>query len=705
MKKQLLGALLFASCATQEAATRADEKPAVVEPAPEAKPVAKFIADLTRPMPAGLDEAAMDFTADPCTDFYQYACGGWMKATEIPGDRALYSRGFVSIADRNEAALKEILEEAAAGKLPKETPFARQMGDAYASCTDEAALEKALPEVKKFIAANTNTKTPNDLAKSVGALHAAGYRPFFRIGAQQDLKISSEVIAGFDQGGLGLPDRDYYVEDNARMKGVREAYQAYVEKIFTLAGEKPEVAKKNAEDVMALETRLAKASLTMVERRDPQKLYNRINRDGLDKQAGNFPWGTYLNALGAKNLTAINVSSVPFFVELSNVARETSPEVLKTYLTWVVLRGSIPALPKAFQDESFAFASKNFTGAKQDRPRWKKCVGFVDGDLGEALGREFARRLFPEESKARTNAMVAALQGSFETNLASLKWMDDATRATALTKVRSMVGNNKIGYPNVWRDYSSVKTDRKSFFNTSLATSRFEIARQLAKIGKPVDRNEWLMSANTVNAYFEPQKNEIVFPAGILQPPFFNKDATDAVNFGSMGMVVGHEITHGFDDEGRQFDADGNLKDWWSEASGKDFVQRASCVKRQYDEYVAIDDLHVKGDLTLGENVADLGGLKLAHAAMVEWNNKRGPVAAAPQRFDDSQQFFLGFAQSWCTKVRKEQAIQRVTTDPHSPPYWRVNGPLGNSDAFKSAFKCADDAKMIRTGAARCTVW
>ncbi len=704
MKKQLLGALLFASCATQEAATRPVEaKPA--ETAAEVAPaVKKWVADMTKPMPAGLDETAMDFTADPCTDFYQYACGGWMAKVEIPSDRALYSRGFVSIAERNEAALKEIVEQAAAGALPKETPFAKQMGDAYASCMDEPALEKSLPVIQKFIAANSNTKTANDLAKSVGALHAAGYRPFFRIGSQQDLKNSSEVIAGFDQGGLGLPDRDYYTEDNSRMKGVREAYVAYIEKLFSLTGDAPEAAKKKAADVMALETRLAKASLTMVERRDPQKLYNRVDRKGLESQAGNFAWGTYLSALGAKNLTAINVSSVAFFVELSSIAKDTSPEILKTYLSWVVLRGSVPAMPKAFQDEAFAFSSKNFTGAKQDRPRWKKCVGFVDGDLGEALGREFARRLFPEESKARTNAMVAALQGSFEKNLGALVWMDEATRAAALTKVRAMVGNNKIGYPNQWRDYGSVKTDRASFFNTSLATSRFETARQLAKIGKPVDRGEWLMSAPTVNAYFEPQKNEIVFPAGILQPPFFNKDAADAVNFGSMGMVVGHEITHGFDDEGRQFDAEGNLKDWWSESSGKDFVQRASCVKRQFDDYVAVDDLHVKGDLTLGENVADLGGLKLAHAAMVEWQGKKAPTDAA-SRFSDSQQFFLGFAQSWCTKVRKEQAIQRVTTDPHAPPYWRVNGPLGNLDAFNAAFECSAGAKMVRAGAQRCTVW
>lgn len=704
MKNQLLGALLLASCATQEAVTH----PAEPVPAPVVAPVAKvepkkFTVDTSKPMPAGLDEAALDLTADPCTDFYQYACGGWMAKAEIPADRSMNSRGFIAIIDRNEEALKGILEEAAAGKLPPNTPFAKQMGEAYASCVDEPALEKALPDVKKFIAANTNLKNATDLAKAVGTLHAAGYHPFFASGAQQDLKVATEVIIGLDQGGLGLPDRDYYLDESERMKGIRESYLAYVEKLFTMAGDKPEVAKAAAATVMALETRLAKASLTRVERRDPQKLYNRVDRKGLKEKAGDFAWDAYFTAAGAKDAQAVNISSVPFFVELAAIAKDTKPEVLKPYLTWVVLRGSVSALSKAFQDESFTFMSKNFTGAKTDRPRWKKCVAFVEGDLGEALGREFARRYFPEDSKARTSAMVASLQASFEKNLETLAWMDGDTRKMALVKVRSMVGNNKIGYPSVWRDYSSVKTDKKSFFNTSLATSRFEMARQFAKVGKPVDRTEWLMAANAVNAYYEPQKNEIVFPAGILQPPFFNKDATDAVNFGSMGMVVGHEITHGFDDEGRQYDADGNLKDWWTEATGKIFVGRVECVKKQYDNYVAVDDLKLKGDMTLGENVADLGGIKLAHAAMVEWYAKKG--AAEATRYDASQQFFLGFAQSWCTKIRPEQARLRVNTDPHSPANWRVNGPLGNSDAFKTAFQCTEQAKMVRSGGDRCNVW
>lgn len=700
MKKKLLGALLLASCATQQTAT----KPTEPAPAPAKVEPQRFTADLSKPMPAGLDEAALDLAADPCTDFYQYACGGWMAKTEIPNDRAVYSRGFVSILERNELNLKGILEEAADGKLPAGTPFAQQLGDAYASCMDEASLEKALPDVKKYIAGITAVKSAADLAKQVGTLHADGFNAFFEIGAQQDLKVASEVIVGLDQGGLGLPDKDYYLDDSQKMKDIRAAYLATLEKVFTLSGEKADAAKKSAEAVLALETRLAKASLSRVERRDPQKLYNRVERKGLKEKAGDFAWDAYFTATGLKDAQAINVTSVPYFTELSALARDTKPDALKPYLAWVVLRGSTNALPKAFQDESFAFTSKNFTGAKEDRLRWKKCVSFVDGELGEALGREFARRYFPEESKARTNAMVASLQGSFEKNLDTLPWMDAETRKMALVKVRAMVGNNKIGYPNQWRDYGAVKTDRKSFFKTGMATSRFEHQRQLAKVGKPVDRNEWLMSPPTVNAYYEPQKNEIVFPAGILQPPFFNKDATDAVNFGAMGMVVGHEITHGFDDEGRQFDAEGNLKDWWTEASGKAFVDRAACVKSQYDGYTAIDELKVKGDLTLGENVADLGGLKLAHAAMTDWYAKQAP-AAAPARFDPSQQFFLGMAQSWCTRVRPEAARVRAKTDPHSPAYWRVNGPLSNLDAFKAAFQCTEGAKMVRAGAERCNVW
>lgn len=701
MKNRIFaGTLLLAACATQEAAQKPEPAP-VAQVKPEPK---KLVIDQSKPLPPGLDEGSLDLTADPCNDFYQYACGGWLAKNEIPADKPIFSRGFVSIADRNEQNLKAILDEAAANKLPEGTPFAKQLGDYYASCMDLERAEKALPDVKKFVAQVTAFKNPTELAKAVGLAHQNGANAFFNVGSTQDLKNSTEVIGGLDQGGLGLPDRDLYVQDDDRSKKIREAYQAYLTTMFTLYGQKSDEAKKSADTVLALETRLAKASMTRVERRDPQKLYNRVNRSGLKEKAGNFGWDAYFTALGAKDLQAINVSSVAFFEEVSNIAKDTKPDVLKTYLTWVVIRGSIPAMPKAFQDESFSFASKNFSGAKEDRPRWKKCVAFADGDLGEVLGREYARRFFPEASKQRTNAMVQALQGSFEKNLSTLPWMDQATRDAALAKAKRLVDNNKIGYPNSWRDYSSLKTERGSFFNNALAANRFGMARDLAKAGKPVDRAEWLMTPPTVNAYYEPQKNEIVFPAGILQPPFFNQDATDAVNFGSMGMVVGHELTHGFDDQGRQFDLEGNLKDWWSEASGKQFVERVSCVKKQFDGYTAVDDLKLKGDLTLGENVADLGGLKLAHAAMIEWYTKIGAEDGTNYRYSLSQQFFLGMAQSWCTKARPEQMRIRVMTDPHSPPYWRVNGPMSNLDAFQAAFQCTE-GKMVRQGADRCSVW
>ncbi|MBL8924035.1 MAG: M13 family metallopeptidase [Myxococcaceae bacterium] len=693
--------VVLAGCATQKAEAPPPAAPAKEVAAPPPAPP-KFVADPSKPMPPGLDEAAMDPSADPCDDFYQYACGGWMAKTEIPADRPLYSRGFVSILERNEQLSKAILDEAAANALPGGTPFAKQLGDYYATCTDEAGLEKSLPEVQKFIGQLAKVKDAKSLATAVGTLHASGFRAFFDLGAIQDLKNSSEVVGSLDQSGLGLPDRDYYFDEDK--KNVRELYRSHVEAMFGLLGLDPKLCQRRADEVMAIETRLAKVSQTRVERRDPNKLYNRVDRKGLVEQAKDFPWDAYFAAVGAKELTAINVNSVPYFVELAAIVKDTKPELLTSYLTWVVLRSSTPALPRRFQDEAFTFASKALTGAKADRPRWKKCVAWADADLGEALGREFVRRAFGEDGKARTSAMVESLQRSFEGNLKALSWFDEPTRAAALTKVTRMVGNNKIGYPAAWRDYAALTTSRASFFSNSLAANRFEVRRQLAKVGKPVDRNEWLMSPPTVNAYYDPQKNEIVFPAGILQPPFFNRDATDAVNFGSMGMVVGHELTHGFDDEGRQFDVDGNVKDWWSPAVGKAFVEKAACVKTQFDAYTAIGELKVKGDLTLGENIADLGGLKLAHAAMADWYAKKGD-ADAQYRFSRSQQFFLGFAQSWCTKVRDETAKVRAATDPHAPPHLRVRGPLGNLDAFEAAFQCGPRAPMIRRGAQRCVVW
>ena len=700
MRRLLIACLTLAACATEKPAqklepanTSANTTTTVEAP--------KAVGDPSKPMPPGLDESAMNARADPCKDFYEYACGTWMVKTEIPADKPLYSRSFVRIYEQNELKLREILDEAVANTLPKETPFAKQLGDYYGTCMDEAALEKALPEVKAFAAKYSAPKNAKELAKAVGELQAQGVSPFFNASSMQDLKDSSQVVLSLDQGGLGLPDRDYYLKTDEKTKAVRDAYAAHVEKMFVLWGEKPEAAKKASETVMVLESRLATVSQTIVERREPQNLYNRVDRKGLKEKAPDFQWDAYLAALGGKDLQAINVNSVPYFSELSKLAKENKAAELKTYFTWVIMRWAVPMLPRAFADEQFAYTSKALTGAKEDRPRWKKCVAWTDGDLGEAVGREFVRRHFGDEGKKLTNAMVLELQKSFEKNLGSLAWMDAPTRAAALAKVQRMAGNNKIGYPDKWRDYSSVKTDRKSFFANQLAANRFALKRELDKVGKPPDRTEWLMSPPTVNAYNEPQKNEIVFPAGILQPPFFDRAASDAVNFGAMGMVVGHEITHGFDDEGRKYDVDGNVKDWWTEASGKAFEARVACVEEQFNGYTALEDVKLNGKLTLGENVADLGGLKLAYSAMQDWYKQKG--GSPEYRYTPPQQFFLGYAQAWCTKVRPETARMRAAVDPHAPPYWRVNGPLANLASFQEAFSCKADAAMVKPK--RCDVW
>ncbi|MFO0727627.1 MAG: M13 family metallopeptidase [Myxococcota bacterium] len=650
------------------------------------------------PLPPGLDLSAMDPKANPCEDFYRFSCGGWMDSTEIPNDRPSTSRGFVMIHDRNELILKDILERAAAKKLSKNDANAQKLGDYWATCIDDGGRTTALTEVKKALAGFKGIAGGKKLAEAVGKLHANAVRPLFNFASSPDLKDASHVVAHLSEGGLGLPDRDYYVVDTPDKLKVRDLYKAHVAKMFELLGDKPEDAAKKSAVVLELETRLAKVTQTKVEQRDPEKQHHRLDLAGLKKDFGAFDWSAYLSAAGFPKLTEINVTHPEFVAELAKIAGESAAERNEIYLSWVYLREVAQTLPKSFEEQDFAFRSQALTGAKEDRLRWKKCVGWADAQLGEILGQVFVSEQFGADSKERTLSMVKSLEESFEANLASLSWMDEGTKAVAKKKISAML--NKIGYPDKWRDYSSYKTDRKSFLGNYLRGTAFEVRRDLEKVGKPVDKSEWLMTPPTVNAYNDPQTNQIVFPAGILQPPFFNREAPDAVNFGAMGMVVGHEITHGFDDEGRKFDADGNLKDWWSEAAGKQFESRTQCVKEQFDGYVAVDDLHVKGDLTLGENVADLGGLKLSLQAMKAWEAKH---PAPYQGWTSSQLFFLGYGQSWCTKRRPEDSRVRVNVDPHSPPIWRVNGPLSNLKAFSEAFGCKAGQKMARPNA--CEVW
>ena len=696
MKKALLAACCLAASACKTA------EPPPTPPAPATPPPAP--AAESRPVPPGVDAAAMNPQANPCEDFYEYACGNWMKTTEIPADRPRWSRGFDAISARNEEVLRDILVAAADGKAPPDTAYAQKLGDFYGACVDEAKLEGGLPSLKAEVAKLAAVKNAKALAQTVGSLHARSIFPLFRMGASNDLKDASQMIGEVDQGGLGLPDRDFYLREDEKSKALLGAYREHVKNMFVLVGETPEAAAASAAAVLEVETALAKASLTRVERREPKNLYHRIERKGLKTEAPAFPWDVYFTAAGAKDVQTLNVTHVPFFKEVDRLTKTAKPESWRPYLTWHYVSSVTPTLPKAFQDERFNF-SRNLSGAKEDVARWKKCVRFTNAALGEALAQPFITQTFGADGKTTTQQMVVEIEKAFERDLDTLEWMDKATKEQALVKVRRIV--NKIGYPDKWRNYDALKVSRASFLDSYLNAAAFEHARELAKIGQPVDKSEWLMSPPTVNAYYNPPFNEIVFPAGILQPPFFNRDATAPVNFGAIGMVVGHEITHGFDDEGRQYDAEGNLRDWWTPGSDKAFRERVACVKTQYDGYTAIDDVKLNGALTLGENVADLGGLKLAHAAMEAWLSRDAEAArqAGGYRFTPSQQFFLGYAQSWCSSYRDEFARQMALLDPHSPPYWRVNGPVGNLREFQKAFSCNAEAKLVRPAAQRCEVW
>jgi endothelin-converting enzyme/putative endopeptidase len=689
VKRLLVLALLAASCAS--APPNRPAPPPMTAPAALAPP----------PMPAGLDAAALDPSANPCDDFYQFACGGWLKATPIPPDRSVWGRGFNVIEERNEQTLKEILELIAEGKPPPGTPYAKQLGDYYATCMDESKLDSALPELRTALRRLDRVSTSKQVATEVARLHDAGADVLFAYGSTQDFKDATQVIGVVAQGGLGLPDRDYYLSDAPKMKEIREGYRAYVAQMFGLLGDPPAVAAKKANQVLEVETKLAQESLDRVSLRDPNKVYHRKDPKALAKVAPGFDWNQYFTAVGTPGVQVLNVSHPPFATEVGQVVRKVPRAQLRNYFAWRLISSQVIALPKPFADAQFAFNSKFLTGAKEDRPRWKKCVAATDLGLGEALAVPYVNQTFGADGKAVTKAMVDQIEQAFDANLDTLSWMDAATKARAREKAKAVF--NKIGYPDKWKTYDGLVTDRGTFLGNHMRAMAYENARDLKKIGKPLDRTEWLMTPPTVNAYYQPPMNEIVFPAGILQPPFFAKDATDAVNFGAMGMVVGHELTHGFDDEGRQFDAKGNLTDWWTPESGKAFVDRVSCVKNQFDGYVAIDDLHVNGALTLGENVADLGGLKLAFAAMQAYAKAHPDRVAAPSRFTPEQQFFLGNAQAWCTNIRPEEARRRVTVDPHSPPRYRVNGPLSNLPQFQQAFGCKAGDRMVAQN--RCEVW
>jgi putative endopeptidase len=543
-------------------------------------------------------------------------------------------------------------------------------------------------------------KDGKELAGVIKALYLAGLHPVFAFSSGQDFKDATSVIGQLEQGGLGLPDRDYYVEKDEKSVKIRAAYEVHVAKMLELAKLDP----KAAGAILAIETDLAKASMRRVDRRDPKKVYHKMALSGLAKLSPQFAWEGFVEGMGVSKSAPLNVAQPEFFKSLGALSKQ-KVEDLKVYLKWLVIHERAGSLTKAIVDEDFKFRSENLTGAKALMPRWKRCVKSTDGALGEALAQKFVKDHFGAEGKEKALAMIGEIEAAMQKNLDGLGWMDDATRKRALDKLHKI--KNKIGYPDAWRNYDALPVSRESHGKNVLSAEAFETRRLLAKIGKPLDRGEWYMTPPMVNAYYDANMNEMVFPAGILQPPFFDKKATDALNFGAIGMVMGHELTHGFDDEGRQFDGDGNMKEWWTTKVSKEFDKRASCVVEQFNGFTALPgeggkpDVKVDGKLTLGENIADLGGLKLAYAAF-KATHKDAPTVSG---FSPEQQFFLGYAQGWCQNARPQYRAMLTKVDPHSPPRLRVNGPVSNLPEFAAAFSCKEGSKMSRPPADRCEVW
>jgi putative endopeptidase len=528
----------------------------------------------------------------------------------------------------------------------------------------------------------------------------AGSNALFHFSSEQDAKDSTQEIARADQGGLGLPERDYYVKDDAKSVEIRQQYLAHMQRMFALLGESGERAAADAQIVMDIETALARASLDVVSRRDPAKVYHKIRTADLAHNLNpSFDWMRYLEGISAQNIESLNVAVPEFFKQLDGLINTTELENWKAYLSWHLLRSQATMLPSAFVNERFNFYGKVLTGAKELRPRWKRCVQAADGDLGEALGRKYVEQNFGADSKERVERMVAALERAMSGDIADLPWMTPATKKLALVKLRAIA--NKIGYPDQWRDYSALKIARGDALGNSQRSNAFEFHRQLAKIGKPVDRSEWQMTPPTVNAYYDAQMNDINFPAGFLQPPAFDKTMDDAVNFGNIGSTIGHELTHGFDDEGRQFDAKGNLRDWWTAEDAREFEKRAACMVDEYSGFTAVDDLRLNGKLTLGENAADSGGLRVAYMALLD--TLSGKVPRKIDGYTAEQRFFLGYGQGNCENLTDELARMLAQTDPHSPGKYRVNGVVSNMPEFQKAFGCTAGQPMVRVKA--CRVW
>jgi putative endopeptidase len=658
------------------------------------------------PYSPSLDVSSMDKSIDPCVDLYTYSCGGWQKKNPIPPDQTSWSV-YGKLYQDNLFFLRGMLEEAAK-PVSDRNAVTQKIGDFYAACMDESAIEKrGLASIQPDLDAIARIKSEKDLTPVVARLQFTYSRysysssMLFTAGSNQDPDNSENVIADVDQGGLGMPDRDYYLKDDAKSKETREHYLQHVQKVLELIGESPATAKQNAVTIMRLETAMAKASLSRVDRRDPHKLVHKMKLAELTQLAPNFDWTVYYREMHYPEFPILNVDSPDFLKELNSLLASESIDSWKTYLRFHVADISSPYLSPKFVDENFEFYRKYLRGAKEQQPRWKRCVQYVDHNLGEALGQVYVAKVFSPELKASTVDMVQRIEDAMGQRIRDLDWMSPETKQQALVKLAGI--RNKIGYPDKWRDYSSVKIVRDDFSGNVERAHQFETRRDIDKIGKPVDHGEWDISAPTVDAYYNPQMNDINFPAGVLQPPVYDPKIDAAPNYGDTGGTIGHELTHGFDDEGSQFDAKGNLKDWWTKEDREKFDARTKCVDDQYSSYISVEDVHVNGKLTLGENVADLGGEILAYMA---WQGATKDQHLQPiDGLTPEQRFFIGFAQWDCANERPEDMRVRALTDPHSPARYRINGVVVNMPSFAEAFSCKPGQPMVKPPDKLCRVW
>ena len=667
-------------------------------PAPE-KPTIVY-----KPIP-GFDVSSIDVTADPCNDFYKFACGKFAANHPIPPDQQGVDQ-FYSLFNVNTQALRGILEKAEAGGTAR-IADEQKIGDYYKSCMDQSAIEAQglapiEPLLKQIDALGNGMLAKRDLPPVIGELQRYGVEVFFGFGEQQDLKDATKQIATIQQGGLGLPEKDYYLRTGARDVEIRKQYVAHVAKMLTLAGEPAEQAQKDADAILTFETELAKGSLGVVDMRDPEKTYHLEPIATFESKLPGVNFAQFEQAVHAPAVTEINDSTPGYFPALVMAVRDTDMRVLKAYMKVQLLHTFAGELPKQIDDENFDFYSRKLNGQPEQRARWKRCSSAVNGALGEALGKVYVDQYFAGDNKAKMLVMVHEIEAAMDQDIDSLTWMSDATKAKAKDKLKLVA--NKIGYPEKWRDYSSLEVKAGDAVGNQERAAAFENDRQLNKIGKPVDRGEWGMTPPTVNAYYDPSMNDINFPAGILQPAFYDQSQTDAVNYGHIGAVIGHELTHGFDDEGKKFDGKGNLSDWWTAEDTKNFEQRTDCLVNEYGGFTAVDDVKVNGKLTLGENTADNGGLVLAYMAYLDHAKKAGVgLTAKKDGYTGPQQFYIGFAQNWCENTRPETTRSRVLQDPHSPDHFRANGAIVNQPGFAEAFGCKKGSAMVPVNS--CRVW